>query len=38
MVDNIFGISSTVLEGAGDVFKAIYDGIVAVFDAIVGVF
>lgn len=38
MVDNIFGISSAALAGAGSVLQAIYNGIVAVFESIVGIF
>jgi len=38
MVDNIFNISSIALGSAGDVLEAIFNGVVAVFNAITGVF
>ena len=38
MVDSIFNISSTALGSAGDVLESIFNGVVAVFNAITGVF
>lgn len=38
MVDNIFGISSQVLTGAGNVITAIFQGVVNVFNSIWGAF